>query len=130
MLSVAATAATRVHITSGEWPRSGWRFDRLLLLLVLATLLPVRVGAEQWSRQYVAALPDTAFAAVERTADGRKLRHLPHHDRNGRVDVAHVRNALSRVTQVHWVDPHHAAAARAHLLRHLRALQATRQSEP
>ena len=102
----------------------------LSLLLVFAALLPVHVGAEQWSRQYVAALPDTAFAAVERTADGRTLRHLPHHDRNGQVDVAHVRNALSRVTQVHSADPHHAAAARAHLRRHLRALQATRHLGP
>jgi hypothetical protein len=98
------------------------------LLVALAVLLPARVTAETWSRRYIAALPDSAFAAVETTADGHKLRHLPHHDRYGHLDVPHVRNALTRVTQVHWADPRHAAAARAHLLRHLRALRSRRGS--
>ncbi len=94
-----------------------------LFLFLLAAVLPARGYAAAWSRSYVHALPDTAFAAIERAADGHTLRHLPHHDRDGHVDAAHVRSALSRITQVHWVNPQRAAAARAHLLRHLRALR-------
>lgn len=44
------------------------------------------------------ALPDSAFAVV--SADGdKKVRKLPYKDINGKVDVAHLRNALVRVTQ-------------------------------
>ena len=77
--------------------------------------------AKPWTRQYINSLPDAAFASVETAADGTKVRRLPHHQRNGRVDLAHVRNALSRLPQVHWVNPRHAAAARAHLAAHLRS---------
>ncbi len=123
MLATTATAAGRSHITDRERPRSALDRGRLLLFL-LSIVLPAYAQAEPWTRQYIRGLPDSAFAAVETAPDGHKLRHLPHHDRYGHVDVAHVRNALARVTRVHWTDARHATAARAHLRRHLRALGA------
>jgi hypothetical protein len=92
-------------------------------VLTVAWLLPRPAGAERWTRQYINSLPDSAFAVVETTPDGKKLRHLPHHDRSGRVDVPHLRNAISRLSQVKWADPQHAVAAREHLERHLRELR-------
>ncbi|HVO23975.1 MAG TPA: hypothetical protein VMW56_10140 [Candidatus Margulisiibacteriota bacterium] len=89
------------------------------VVLVAGVAACAPAAAEQWTRSYVAALPDSAFASVEATPDGKKLRHLPHHDRTGRVDLPHVRNALSRLPEVDWVDPANAAAARAHLKAHL-----------
>lgn len=89
--------------------------------IVATALLPLPASAAAWTRRYIDALPDSAFAAVERTPAGVKRRHLPHHDRAGHVDLRHVRSALARLPQVHWVDPRHAAAARAHLQRHLEA---------
>jgi len=75
--------------------------------------------AKPWTQRYINSLPDSAFASIETTPDGKKVRHLPHHDRDGRVDLPHVRNGLSRLPQVQWVDPSHAADAREHLKKHL-----------
>jgi hypothetical protein len=94
-----------------------------LAIAVLAIAWARPAAAEQWTRQYINSLPDSAFAVVETTPDGKKLRHLPHHDRSGRVDVPHLRNAMSRLSQVKWADPRNAAVARAHLERHLRELR-------
>jgi hypothetical protein len=104
---------------------------RGFLCACIVTLL-VSAGADAasaatWTRRYINSLPDAAFASVETTPDGKKVRHLPHHDRSGRVDLPHVRNALSRLPQVQWIDPQHAVAAREHLLHHLRE---QRQRDP
>ena len=91
----------------------------MMILLATYAVAPGRASAKRWTRSYINSLPDSAFASVEITPDGKKVRHLPHHDRGGRVDLPHVRNALSRLPQVEWVDPAHAAGARAHLKAHL-----------
>lgn len=88
-----------------------------------------RAAAEPWTRSYINSLPDSSFASIETTPDGKKVRHLPHHTRNGHLNPAHVRNALSRLSQVQWVDPKAAAAARAHLQQHLQELQSTHREE-
>jgi hypothetical protein len=81
---------------------------------------PVSAGADPWSARRIARLPDTAFAAVEAAPDGRLLRHLPHHDGTGAVDLAHLRAAISRLGAVHWQDAASAPRARCHLERHAR----------
>lgn len=96
-----------------------------VLVLVTCGVAALPAAADPWTRAYVNSLPDSAFAAVETTPDGKKVRHLPHHDRSGRVDLAHVRNALSRLPQVHWTTPDEAAQARAHLKAHLKASQSS-----
>lgn len=61
----------------------------------------------EWDTAYVNDLPDSAFACIdgggEKDAGGkttpRSLRHYPHHDRTGKVDLPHLRNALARVRQ-------------------------------
>lgn len=89
------------------------------LAFVAGVVALAPAAAKQWTRSYINSLPDSAFASIETTPEGKKVRHLPHHDRSGRVDLPHVRNALSRLPQVDWVDPANAAAARAHLKAHL-----------
>ncbi len=60
---------------------------RLTALLVsLAVLASSSAAAEEWSRTRISRLPDSAFAVVEISPDGRKVRHLPHHDETGAVD--------------------------------------------
>jgi hypothetical protein len=100
------------------------RFVRLAAI-VLATcgVAALPAAGKPWTRAYIDSLPDSAFAAVETTPDGRKVRHLPHHTRRGRVDLPHVRNALSRLRQVHWTNPDEAAQAHAHLTAHLKESQ-------
>ena len=96
--------------------RKQWVFGILLGLLVLAGS---SAGAATWSRQYIGQLPDSAFAAIETTSEGKTLRHLPHHDAGGNLDVPHLCSALSRFDQVKWRDPVNAEAARRHLREHL-----------
>ena len=60
-----------------------------------------------WTTAYVNDLPDSSFAYIspggKKDSDGkttpRSLRHLPYKDSSGKVDAAHVRNALARLSQ-------------------------------
>ncbi|MCK9601608.1 MAG: hypothetical protein M0R06_21380, partial [Sphaerochaeta sp.] len=60
-----------------------------------------------WSQAQINDLPDSSFAVIEpggtkdetgRTVP-RGLRHLPYKDGSGKVDLPHLRNALSRLPQ-------------------------------
>mgnify|MGYP001611060687 CR=1 FL=1 len=64
-----------------------------------------------WSGQYVAALPDSAFACIDSAG-----RHYPHHAAQGALDLPHLRAALSRIG-----DPSNTQCGKSHLLRHARA---------
>lgn len=64
------------------------------------------VKKEKWSKAYMDELPDSAFLHVEgggKKVDGKttpkSLRHFPVKDKDGNVDAAHVKNALSRIPQ-------------------------------
>ncbi|MBI2456727.1 MAG: hypothetical protein HYV46_11420 [candidate division NC10 bacterium] len=94
-------------------------FGFLGTLLALLLLSTISADAAKWSRRYIGKLPDSAFAAIETTPEGKKLRHLPHHDTQGNLDVPHLCNALSRLNQVKWVDSKNAELARQHLREHL-----------
>ena len=101
------------------------------LTLVLHAVAPTAgATAEPWSRAYVGALPDEAFAVVHVRPDGTKSRHLPHHDAAGRLDLSHLRSALARLGQVRWEDPADAERARQHLLAHQETLGIRRRSAP
>ena len=91
-------------------------------LAALALTWCAPAAAEEWSRAYISRLPDSAFAVVETAPDGRKVRHLPHHDETGAVDLAHLKAARSRLGQVRWLDPASAEIARRHLHEHWREL--------
>lgn len=61
----------------------------------------------KWSTAFINNLPDSSFLYVEsggeKDSDGkttpRTLRHLPYKDAGGKVDLPHLRNALSRLGQ-------------------------------
>jgi hypothetical protein len=98
----------------------------VLVIALLLLLLPPPARGEPWSDARIARLPDDAFAVVEVAPDGRPLRHLPHHDETGAVDLPHLRAALGRFSQVRWLDPATALAARRHLESHWQELKANR----
>jgi hypothetical protein len=66
--------------------------------------------AAVWDRKFINDLSNSAFAVIEKGySDGkdRRARHLPHHGKdvksateNSSVDLAHYRNALTRVNQI------------------------------
>lgn len=92
----------------------------LLILIFAAFLSPSILKAERWSRRYINSLPDSAFASIEYTSEGKKVRHLPHHDHTGKLDLPHLWSALARINQVKWIDPKNEAIARHHLEEHVR----------
>lgn len=73
--------------------------------------LPVAVDLEvvkaTWSRAYINDLPDSAFLFVESGGEKddagktkpRSLRHFPVRDADGKLDVAHLRDAIGRIPQ-------------------------------
>jgi len=70
-----------------------------------------------WTTKYVNDLPDSSFAYVEpgeKDDEGktvpRSKRHLPYKDADGKVDPAHLRNALARLKQTDIPDPAKASA--------------------
>ncbi len=93
------------------------------LWLFLVPSAPSPAAAEEWSRAYINALPDSAFAVTETTRDGKKLRHLPHHDPTGALDVSHLKSARARLKQVKWIDPSNEEKAKLHLEQHWREYQ-------
>lgn len=111
----------------GAWAR-GARV--ILAVWGLAALGAAPAEAAKWGQAYVNALPDEAFASVEARPDGTQVRHLPHHDAQGRVDLPHLRSAMSRLHQVNWIDPANAERAREHLVRHFRELGLPVPGEP
>lgn len=64
-----------------------------------------------WSTAYVNDLPDGAFACIDSAG-----RHYPHHDASGRLDLPHLRAALSRIG-----DPNNVQCGKGHLEAHARA---------
>ncbi len=93
-----------------RWP---FAITGVFLLFVVSPAL-----AEKWSQRYIEGLPDSAFAAIETTKDGKKVRHLPHHNHSGEIDIDHLRSALGRIHQVKWIDPANFAKAKDHLDQH------------
>lgn len=76
-------------------------------------------GKAVWSTAHINDLPDDAFAYIApggKKVDGktepRDLRHLPYKDADGKVDAAHVRNALARLDQTDIPDEAKAEARR------------------
>ncbi len=88
----------------------------IFLLVVVSPAL-----AEKWSQRYIESLPDSAFASIEVTKDRKKIRHLPHHNHVGEVDISHLKSAFGRIHQVKWVDPANFAKAKDHLDQHYEA---------
>jgi competence ComEA-like helix-hairpin-helix protein len=97
----------------------------LVIVGILVCVVPP-AAAEKWSRRYIGDLPDSAFAAVETGVDGKKVRHLPHHNHLGEVDIPHLKSALSRIHQVKWMVPANFAKAKAHLEEHYRVYKQER----
>jgi hypothetical protein len=99
--------------------RKRWFLGILASLLMLAGS---SADAAKWTRQYVRELPDSAFAAIETTLEGKTVRHLPHHDKYGNLDVPHLCNAVSRLDHVKWRNAANAEVARQHLREHLKEI--------
>jgi hypothetical protein len=77
----------------------------------------------EWDTAYINDLPDSSFAYIspggEKDDQGktvpRQLRHLPYRNRDGSINLPHLRNALARLNQTS-ISSEGKAHARAKLL--------------
>jgi hypothetical protein len=65
---------------------------------------PPKPQETEWTAAYINDLPDSSFATIEpaypeKTQD-KQCRHLPYKDKDGTVDLPHLRNALARMDQI------------------------------
>lgn len=51
----------------------------------------------KWDSKYMRELPDSSYAVVENDVGAR---HLPFKDKEGNIDLPHLRNALSKMNQI------------------------------
>jgi competence ComEA-like helix-hairpin-helix protein len=91
--------------------------------VVVLLMLALSAVGEEWSQRYADSLPDSAFAVVETTRDGKKVRHFPHHNNLGELDVYHLKMALVRIHDVKWVVPENASRAKIHLEQHYKTFK-------
>lgn len=84
----------------------------------ISTVLDVIAGSYNgiemavWTRAYINDLPDSAFLYIapggSKDDDGkttpRTLRKFPYKDKNGKVDLPHLRNAIARIPQSNLSD--------------------------
>ena len=61
--------------------------------------------AKKWTTKYINSLPNSAFIIIEPAykkgkTDNKNARHLPYKDKEGKVDLPHLRNALARCNQI------------------------------
>lgn len=93
------------HVAAVPMGRAG---DEIRMRLDVGgdAILAPRADVE-WSTAYINDLPDSAFLYIEagskKDDEGkttpRSLRHFPVRDTNGKLDLPHLRNALSRIPQ-------------------------------
>jgi competence ComEA-like helix-hairpin-helix protein len=112
-MAIITTRGRRKYMLTKSLKRCSFGIAGIFLLFIVSPSL-----AEKWSQRYIENLPDSAFAAIEITKDGKKIRHLPHHNYVGEVDIPHLKSALGRIHQVKWTDPTNFAKAKSHLEQH------------
>lgn len=90
-------------------------------------IMEQKIEEIEWTTAYINDLPDSAFAVIapdgEKDEDGktvpRTLRHLPHHDAQGNLDLPHLRAALARMNQIEPANLQ--PEAKRHLCAHAKA---------
>ncbi len=100
---------TPTHKSLDGLADAGWQVDEVPRRLVPGADLEATspIDKARWATAYINDLPDSAFLLVEsggkKDADGcttpRTLRHFPVRDADGKLDVAHVREAVGRIPQ-------------------------------
>lgn len=87
---------------------------RVLPGIPLSRIMPLEAAVEmaealrteaKWTRAYINSLPNSSFAVIEPDylngkTDNKNARHLPYRDKDGRIDLRHLANAMARMNQI------------------------------
>ena len=72
---------------------------------------------QEWRPAKIILLPDSSFALVE-IEKGKKIRHCPHHDANGKLDAEQLIYVMGNFDNEIWVDEANKQVAEKHLTRY------------
>ena len=89
----------------------------LFSFFVLFMLSQSSAICQGWSDLTIRRLPDSSFAVVE-VKPGKKIRHCPHHDSNGKLDNEQLIYVLGTLDRETWLDPENEEVAKKHLENH------------
>jgi len=89
----------------------------LFSFFVLFILSESSAICQGWTDLTIRLLPDSSFAVVEVKA-GKKIRHCPHHDSNGKLDEEQLIYVLGTLDRETWIYPENKEIAGKHLKNH------------
>jgi len=92
-------------------------FVSFLLFFILSLINEGSGLCQGWPDIKIRLLSDESFAVVE-TTTGKKLKHCPHHDLNGELDMEQVIFCLGILEKETWLYPGNKAVALKHLEKH------------
>ncbi|MFC1812247.1 ComEA family DNA-binding protein [Thermodesulfobacteriota bacterium] len=88
------------------------------VLVIIFCLINEGSGLCQgWPDIKIRLLSNESFAVVE-VATGKTMRHCPHHDLNGKLDMEQVIFCLGTLEKETWLYPENKAVVRTHLEKH------------
>jgi len=95
---------------------------RIFVLIFLSTfcifVFVESAVCEMLTLYQVQMLPDDAFAVIETTGEGQRIRHCPHHDHEGNLDPNLLIYSLGTFREETFLQPEYADTARKHLMKH------------
>jgi len=133
MLSAAANRIGRqhrslnrggVHMVRTETAGHTFLLWLTLLLLTLTCFCQSRGYCETWTDVTIRLLGDSSFAMVELDENGNRIKHCPHHDINGVLDMNQVIYCLGTLEMESWLSPDSRKAAQKHLMKHYKKFTA------
>jgi len=71
-----------------------------------------------WSDLKIRLLPDASFAIVELVEGGKKIKHCPHHDNSGDLDIEQLIYVIGTFEDEKWKETKNRKLARKHLHKH------------
>ncbi len=104
----------------------------ITVFIIFSTLIifSTPVFSENWSEFEIMKLPDFSFALVEIGEDGAKLKHCPHHDVNGKLDIEQLIYVLGTFELETWYKRKNKKEARKHLEDHYQKFLKETLKEP
>ncbi|MBW2591437.1 MAG: helix-hairpin-helix domain-containing protein [Deltaproteobacteria bacterium] len=87
-----------------------WVKKTLAVTVFIFIFLPIfcsiqTARGQEWTELVVRLLPDSSFAVIEFVKNGKKIRHCPYLDANGKLDAEQLIYVLGTLSEEQWIDP-------------------------
>lgn len=108
-----------MHIKSRIWKLL---YARIIVFCICSFVLLLGSAdvthCQGWSDLSIRLLSDESFAVIEYAEGGKKTKHCPHHDHNGKLDEEQLIYVIGTIDAETWVDSANKMIAKKHLAKH------------